>query len=108
MNELTSYLMNTVARNLVDGSEDFNKTLFVSFNVSPSGLSNPVFYWECLNFMEITQRLPIKLMIEITENQTLTITPAIKELIRSLRNRGVLFALDDFGTGYANLAISMS
>lgn len=53
--------------------------------------------------MEITQRLPIKLMIEITENQTLTITPALKELIRSLRNRGVLFALDDFGTGYANL-----
>ncbi|WP_254516559.1 EAL domain-containing protein, partial [Salmonella enterica] len=75
MNELTSYLMTTVARNLVDGSEDINKTLFVSFNVSPSGLSNPVFYWECLNFMEITQRLPIKLMIEITENQTLTITP---------------------------------
>lgn len=103
MNELTSYLMTTVARNLVDGSEDINKTLFVSFNVSPSGLSNPVFYWECLNFMEITQRLPIKLMIEITENQTLTITPALKELIRSLRNRGVLFALDDFGTGYANL-----
>ncbi|HCD5725607.1 TPA: EAL domain-containing protein, partial [Citrobacter freundii] len=78
MNELTSYLMTTVARNLVDGSEDINKTLFVSFNVSPSGLSNPVFYWECLNFMEITQRLPIKLMIEITENQTLTITPALK------------------------------
>ena len=39
----------------------------------------------------------------ITENQTFTITPAIKELIRSLRNKGVLFALDDFGTGYANL-----
>ncbi len=103
INELTSYLMTTVARVLVDGGEGINKTLFVSFNVSPSGLSNPVFYWECLNFMEITQRLPIKLMIEITENQTLTITPAIKELIRSLRNRGVLFALDDFGTGYANL-----
>lgn len=103
INELTSYLMTTVARVLVDGGEGINKTLFVSFNVSPSGLSNPIFYWECLNFMEITQRLPIKLMIEITENQTLTITPAIKELIRSLRNRGVLFALDDFGTGYANL-----
>lgn len=42
-------------------------------------------------------------MIEITENQTLAVTPAIKELIRSLRNRGVMFALDDFGTGYANL-----
>ena len=87
----------------VGGGVGINNTLFVSFNVSPSGLSNPVFYWECLNFMEMTQKLPIKLMIEITENQTLTITPAIKELIRSLRNRGVLFALDDFGTGYANL-----
>jgi EAL domain-containing protein (putative c-di-GMP-specific phosphodiesterase class I) len=47
-------------------------------------------------------------MIEITENQTLTITPAIKELIRSLRNRGVLFALDDFGTDTLISAISMS
>jgi EAL domain-containing protein (putative c-di-GMP-specific phosphodiesterase class I) len=103
INELTSYLMTAVARNFVAGGAGINNTLFVSFNVSPSGLSNPVFYWECLNFMEITQGLPIKLMIEITENQTLTITPAIKELIRSLRNRGVLFALDDFGTGYANL-----
>ncbi|MDM2849587.1 EAL domain-containing protein [Citrobacter sp. Cpo074] len=103
INELTSYLMTAVARNLVSGGASINKTLFVSFNVSPSGLNNPVFYWECLNFMEITQGLPIKLMIEITENQTFTITPAIKELIRSLRNKGVLFALDDFGTGYANL-----
>ena len=59
INELTSYLMTTVARVLVDGGEGINKTLFVSFNVSPSGLSNPVFYWECLNFMKITQRLPI-------------------------------------------------
>ncbi len=95
--------MTAVARNLVSGGASINKTLFVSFNVSPSGLNNPVFYWECLNFMEITQGLPIKLMIEITENQTFTITPAIKELIRLLRNKGVLFALDDFGTGYANL-----
>lgn len=103
INELTSYLMTIVARDFVGGGLGINNTLFVSFNVSPSGLSNPVFYWECLNFMEMTQKLPIKLMIEITENQTLTITPEIKELIRSLRNRGVLFALDDFGTGYANL-----
>ena len=104
INELTSYLMTAVARNLVSGGASINKTLFVSFNVSPSGLNNPVFYWECLNFMEITQGLPIKLMIEITENQTFTITPAIKELIRSLRNKGVLFALDDFGTGYSSLS----
>lgn len=103
INELTSYLMNTVARDLVAGGDSINKKIFISFNVSPSGLSNPVFYWECLNFIEVTQGLPIKLMIEITENQTLTITPAVKELIRTLRNRGVLFALDDFGTGYANL-----
>lgn len=102
INELTSYLMNKVAGDLneIVGLE---KPFFVAFNVSPSNLSNPVFYWECLNFLELTESLPIKLMIEITENQTLVVTPAVKELIRSLRNRGVLFALDDFGTGYANL-----
>ncbi|HBT3066246.1 TPA: EAL domain-containing protein [Klebsiella pneumoniae] len=103
MNELTSYLMTTVAHKLVNGRERVNKTLFVSFNVSSSGLSNPVFYWDCLNFLEVIHELPIQLMIEITERQALIITPAIKELIKSLRNKGVLFALDDFGTGYANL-----
>ncbi|POT58511.1 diguanylate phosphodiesterase [Citrobacter amalonaticus] len=103
INELTSYLMNRVAQSLVASEYFTDKNLFISFNISPATLSNPVFYWECLHFMEVTQKLPIRLMIEITESQTLNITPAIKELIRSLRNRGVLFALDDFGTGYANL-----
>lgn len=103
INELTSYLMNKVASDLSHDIDWQDQAFFVAFNVSPSNLSNPVFYWECLNFIELTESLPIKLMIEITENQTLVVTPAIKELIRSLRNRGVLFALDDFGTGYANL-----
>lgn len=103
INELTSYLMNKVASDLNHSIHWHGQSFFVAFNVSPSSLSNPVFYWECLNFLELTESLPIKLMIEITENQTLVVTPAIKELIRSLRNRGVLFALDDFGTGYANL-----
>ena len=103
INELTSYLMNKVASDLSHDIDWQGDDIFVAFNVSPSSLSNPVFYWECLNFIELTESLPIRLMIEITENQTLVVTPAIKELIRSLRNRGVLFALDDFGTGYANL-----
>ncbi|EMG7109781.1 EAL domain-containing protein [Enterobacter cloacae] len=103
INDLTSYLMNKVASHLNHDITWQGQSFFVAFNVSPSNLSNPVFYWECLNFLELTESVPIKLMIEITENQTLVVTPAIKELIRSLRNRGVLFALDDFGTGYANL-----
>lgn len=103
INELTSYLMHKVASDLKQKNNGLNTPLFVAFNVSPTTLSNPVFYWECLNFLELTESLPVKLMIEITENQTLAVTPAIKELIRSLRNRGVMFALDDFGTGYANL-----
>ncbi|WP_297121806.1 EAL domain-containing protein [uncultured Enterobacter sp.] len=103
MSELTSYLMNKVAEdlNLCRGWGD--KSLYVAFNVSPAHLSNPVFYWECLHFLELTASLPVTLMIEITENQTLQVNLALKELMRSLRNRGVLFALDDFGTGYANL-----
>lgn len=101
--ELFSYLMTRVARDFSSTKIAVKNPLFVSFNIGPAALSNPVFYWECLNFIELTQRAPIKLMIEITENQALNFTPAIKELIRSLRNRGVMFALDDFGTGYSNL-----
>ncbi|HAT8015146.1 EAL domain-containing protein [Citrobacter rodentium] len=103
MCELTNYLMTRVAKDFQSVQFNSNDALFVSFNIGPAGLRNPVIYWQCLHFMELTQELPIKLMIEITEDQALNFTPAIKELIRSLRNRGVLFALDDFGTGYANL-----
>lgn len=103
MSELTSYLMNKVAEDLNHCRGWGDKSLYVAFNVSPAHLSNPVFYWECLHFLELTASLPVTLMIEITENQTLQVNLALKELMRSLRNRGVLFALDDFGTGYANL-----
>ncbi|MGE2624376.1 EAL domain-containing protein, partial [Escherichia coli] len=73
MSELTSYLMNKVAEdlNLCRGWGD--KSLYVAFNVSPAHLSNPVFYWECLHFLELTASLPVTLMIEITENQTLQV-----------------------------------
>lgn len=103
IDQLTSYLMANVARKLATIKRQKKDEVFVSFNISPASLNNPVFYWECLNFMESTDALPVRLLIEITEEQALNITPTIKELIRSLRNRGVLFALDDFGTGYSNL-----
>ena len=103
INELTSYLMSVVADILVTNKSSINKAIVISFNVSSSHLSNPIFYWECLNFLEVTKKSPVRLMIEIIESHTFNITPAIKELIRSLRNKSILFALDDFGTGCANL-----
>lgn len=103
INELTSQLMAGVIRDFSSVKHTIKNEFIISFNIGPAGLRNPVFYWECLNFLRQINNSSIKLMIEITEHQIISITPAIKELIRSLRNRGVLFALDNFGTGYANL-----
>lgn len=102
INELTTNLMASVARDLKK-MKNFTSEIFISFNIGSSGLNNPVFYWECLNFIKSTNNSSLQLMIEISEHQSITITPAIKEMVRSLRKRGVLFALNDFGTGYANL-----
>ncbi|WP_438801606.1 EAL domain-containing protein, partial [Enterobacter cloacae] len=47
--------------------------------------------------------LAIKMTVRSTYYRTLVFKPLIKELIRLLRNQGVLYALDDVVTVYANL-----
>ncbi|HEX8254978.1 MAG TPA: EAL domain-containing protein [Thermoanaerobaculia bacterium] len=42
-------------------------------------------------------------VLEITEQEKLSATPAICETFESLRNHGVQFALDDVGTAYSHL-----
>ncbi len=43
----------------------------------------------------------MKLVLELTERNQLSVTTESKALFAKLRQQGVLFALDDFGTGYA-------
>lgn len=101
--ELTSYLMELVVFDLSSLKISEAKNFFVSFKIGPSELSNPIFYWKCLKFLNAIKKTQIKLMIEVRNIKELNITLAVKELIHSLQNRGVLFSLNDFGTGYANL-----
>jgi EAL domain-containing protein (putative c-di-GMP-specific phosphodiesterase class I) len=46
---------------------------------------------------------PSLLTLELTEGVMLDTTPAVREALRSIRERGVRVAIDDFGTGYASL-----
>ncbi|MCZ5421028.1 EAL domain-containing protein [Escherichia coli] len=43
----------------------------------------------------------MKLVLELTERNQLSVTAESKALFAKLHQQGVLFALDDFGTGYA-------
>jgi len=46
---------------------------------------------------------PSLLTLELTEGVMLDTTPAVRDALRLIRQRGVRVAVDDFGTGYASL-----
>ncbi|MFE8072416.1 EAL domain-containing protein [Marinobacteraceae bacterium S3BR75-40.1] len=49
-----------------------------------------------------------KLMFELTENQQLTSTDHLEDIIRTYQSLGFLTALDDFGAGYSRLNLLIS
>lgn len=45
-----------------------------------------------------------RLRLEITETMMVEETPQVREVLRRLRETGVILAIDDFGTGYAGMS----
>jgi EAL domain-containing protein (putative c-di-GMP-specific phosphodiesterase class I) len=75
----------------------------LSFNFSPSQLSNRSFADTVLAVLSNTGLPAHRLEAEITENAIVTDIDATRHAIETLRNSGVRIAIDDFGTGYSSL-----
>ncbi|WP_233235089.1 EAL domain-containing protein [Bordetella sp. LUAb4] len=56
------------------------------------------------DFLYRLKDLAPRLILELTERETLQITPQVLQNLQALRGMGVAFALDDFGTGHSSLA----
>lgn len=76
----------------------------LSFNFSPSQLSNRTFAQDVLTVLSDAGLPPYRLEAEITENALVTDFGATRHALEMLRNAGVRIVIDDFGAGYSGLS----
>jgi diguanylate cyclase (GGDEF)-like protein len=75
----------------------------LSFNFSPTQLSNRNFAEDVLTVLSDTGLPAHRLEAEITESALVADLEATRHAIQTLRNAGVRIVIDDFGTGYSSL-----
>src|SRR6202790_388241 len=78
--------------------------VFLSFNFSPTQLSDKNFAQDVPTILADTGLLPHRLEAEITECAIVSDFEATRHAIQTLRSAGVRIAIDDFGTGYSGLS----
>ncbi len=77
----------------------------VNVNLSYSQLEKPDFVDMVFRILDEAGYPPEHLCLEVTERCRLLDMELLKNVIASLKARGVLFALDDFGTGFSSVGI---
>ncbi|HSY04305.1 MAG TPA: EAL domain-containing protein [Steroidobacteraceae bacterium] len=78
--------------------------LCVAINVSAVELRAPGFVAGVRAVLEETGLEPHYLELELTESVLIEDARSVAEVLKELKDVGVLLALDDFGTGYSNLS----
>ena len=76
----------------------------LSFNLSPTQLSDGLIGLRIVNILNETGFAPTRLEIEITESAIIGDTETAVLILDELQNLGIKIALDDFGTGYSSLS----
>jgi diguanylate cyclase len=77
----------------------------VAVNVSPRSLLDARFPDAVLARLQAHDLPPERLVLELTENLTLSQLDVVDQVLGQLRDAGVRLALDDFGTGYSSLSV---
>jgi predicted signal transduction protein with EAL and GGDEF domain len=93
-----------VMRRAFADARDWDPSLTLSVNISPTQLRDMWFSQKLLKLLTETGFPPSRLEIEITETSLHDNLPLVRTIIFSLKNQGIRIALDDFGTGYSSLA----
>jgi diguanylate cyclase (GGDEF)-like protein/PAS domain S-box-containing protein len=78
-------------------------SLCISTNVSPVELRTAGFVAAVRDVLRETGMEPHLLELELTETALIEDTRSVAEVLKELKDIGVLLALDDFGTGYSSL-----
>jgi EAL domain-containing protein (putative c-di-GMP-specific phosphodiesterase class I) len=77
----------------------------INVNLSYTQLEKPDFVDMVLRILNNLQYPPEHLCLEVTERCRLLDLDLLKNVLASLKSRGVLVALDDFGTGFSSVGI---
>lgn len=75
----------------------------ISINLSYIQLLKSPVFDEIMDSLHAAGLKPSSLIVELTESGHLENSPAVQNVWRKLKERGVTLAIDDFGTGYSNL-----
>jgi diguanylate cyclase (GGDEF)-like protein len=85
-------------------AKNWPSTLTLSFNLSPTQLSDRLIGLRIINILASNNILPQQLEVEITESAMVQDTETAQQILDELRVAGIRTALDDFGTGYSSLS----
>jgi diguanylate cyclase (GGDEF)-like protein len=78
--------------------------MMIAVNVSPSTLHSEDFLETLLQAVDLWNRSPRDLMLEVTETVAMADPDVTHALLRGARDAGIHIAIDDFGSGYSSLA----
>lgn len=98
---MTSKLMLNVAEAFTKIADHLPSDFHISINISPGNFLTKSLEEDCNKFLAFFPENKVKLVLELTEREQLTISTEAKSFFDKLQHKGILFALDDFGTGYA-------
>jgi diguanylate cyclase (GGDEF)-like protein len=104
MNDMGSNILKRACLACASWPEDIR----VSVNLSPSQFKTGRILQTVEDALREAQISPDRLDLEITESVLLDDDGATRELLQTLRARGVRVSLDDFGTGYSSLSYLLS
>ena len=82
-----------------------NPAFVINVNLSYSQLEKPDFVDRVLHILNVLDYPPEHLCLEVTERCRLLDMKLLKNVIVSLKSRGIRIALDDFGTGFSSVGI---
>lgn len=100
ISDLTAVILRAACRS----AADWDPSLTIAVNISPSQLKDHALEQMILGVLAETGFPPHRLEIEITENALVGDFATARRVIESLKYHGVQIALDDFGSGYSSLS----
>lgn len=103
LNEVNKWVTETACNTLnrwatIDELND----VVISINISPFRTIKNDFLVDIHEIIQQTKINPLKLKVEITEQNSIADLQSTMEAMKKLQSIGVQFSLDDFGTGYSS------
>lgn len=100
--DVTAICFAEVIRQLRRHQSVIHGGLFICFNTSSVNFQDDEIVTLCQTFIQQMKEAQVRLVLEITERESIENTRQTSAVTDKLRRIGVQFSLDDFGTGYAN------